>query len=101
MLAKITTWFSSLNEQHFNLGYIILTAVIMIINAQFGFISFEIIAGIMIKSSIFVATTVIFLKTLMGVKFDVLKEIKDDQNIALAIVLAGFMAGLGFSIGGL
>ena len=101
MLDKFKIWFSNLNETHFNLGYIALTIIVTVLATQFGFVSAEIVAGILMKSSTFVATTVIFMKSLMGFQFDILKEIKEDQNIALAIVLAGFMAGLGFSIGGM
>jgi hypothetical protein len=101
MWDKITTWFSSLNETHFNVGYIVLTILVTVIATQFGFVSAEIVAGILMKSSVFVATTVIFLKSLMGLKFNVMQEITEEHNIALAIVLAGFMAGLGFSIGGM
>lgn len=101
MYKSLKVWLSNLNESHFNIGYIILTVLVTVLATQFGFVSAEIVAGIMMKSSTFVATTVIFFKSLMGWKFDVLVEIKDQQNIALAIVLAGFMAGLGFSVGGM
>lgn len=101
MLTKFKSTIKNLNEFHFNIGYIILTIIVTILATQFGFVSAEIVAGILMKSATFVATSIIFLKSLMGSKYDALKEIRDDQNVALAIVLAGFMAGLGFSIGGL
>jgi hypothetical protein len=37
----------------------------------------------------------------MGPTVDVKMEILQEKNIALAILVAGFLGGLGFSIGGM
>jgi hypothetical protein len=97
----IMKWFGNFNEAHYNIGYIALTGIVTLIATQFGFIPFEIVSGVLMKSSVYVASSVVFLKALMGPQIDVVKEVKEEHNLALAILIAGFLIGLGFACGGI
>lgn len=101
MLQKIKEKFLEFNETHYNIGYIACTILCVFIATSFGIASFEILASLLIKSALYIFSSVMFIKSLMSGKVDLLKEIKEDQNIAIAVLLAGFMAGLGMAIGGI
>lgn len=90
-----------MNETHYNLGYLALVALVGILAVIFGFATAEVLLGILMKSATFIVSAVVFLKAAMGPEVDVKKEILEQNNTALAILMAGIFAGLGFSIGGL
>ena len=101
MLSKIKAWFGKINETYFNLGYILLTVIVGVLAVVCGFAAAEVIFGVLIKSVIYTVSSIVFLKALMGPDVDVKQEILEQENIALALLVAGFLCGLGFSIGGM
>lgn len=101
MLSKFTAWLDQINETYYNIGYIALVAIVGVLAIVFGFATAEILFGILLKSVSYTVSAVVFLKAAMGPKVDVRKEILEQGNIALAILIAGFFAGLGYSIGGM
>ena len=94
-------WFNKLNETHFNIGYILLAIIVGVLAVVCGFATAEVLFGILLKSVTYSVSSVIFIKALMGPEVDVKKEILEQNNVALAILVAGFLCGLGFSIGGM
>jgi ABC-type multidrug transport system permease subunit len=97
MFEKIKAWFGKINETHFNVGYILLTIIVGALAVMFGFATAEILFGILIKAVTYSVSAAIFLKALMGPGVDVKKEILTENNVALAVMVAGFLAGLGFT----
>jgi ABC-type multidrug transport system permease subunit len=94
-------WFDKLNETYFNLGYILIAIVVGVLAIVFGFATAEVLLGIMLKAVTYTISSVVFMKALMGPEVDVKKEILKNKNTPLAILVAGFLCGLGFSIGGM
>lgn len=101
MLGKIKEWFGKINETHFNIGYILLTIIVGTLAVMSGFATAEILFGILIKAVTYSVSAAVFLKALMGPGVDVKNEILTENNVALAVMVAGFLCGLGFSIGGM
>lgn len=101
MSKTIKEWFDNLNETYYNIGYIFVVIVVGILAIVCGFAPAEVLLGIMLKSVTFTVSSLVFLKASFGPKVDVKQEILVQENVALAILIAGFFAGLGFSIGGM
>ena len=91
---------SNINETHYSIAYIIVTAITIVLATVYGITIAEVIAGILVKSAIYIVSSTVLLKALMGQKVNILKEILEENNIALAIVVAGILLGLGCSISG-
>jgi ABC-type multidrug transport system permease subunit len=95
------TWFDKINETYFNIGYIVIAIIVGVLAVVCGFATAEVLFGILLKSVTYSISAVVFIKSLMGPTVDVKMEILKEKNIALAILVAGFLGGLGFSIGGM
>lgn len=101
MSQTIKEWFDKMNETYYNIGYIGVVTIVGILAIVCGFAPAEVLLGIMLKSVTFTVSSLVFLKASFGPSVDVKKEILEQENVALAILIAGFFAGLGFSIGGM
>jgi len=95
------TWFDKINETYFNIGYVVIAIIVGVLAVVCGFATAEVLFGILLKSATYSISAVVFIKSLMGPTVDVKMEILQEKNIALAILVAGFLGGLGFSIGGM
>lgn len=101
MLNKIKAFFDKINETYYNVGYLVIVTLVGILSVVCGFGTAEVLLGILLKSVTYTMSSIVFLKALMGPTVDVKKEILEKNNIALAILVAGFFCGCGFSIGGI
>lgn len=99
-MGKVKEWIGELNETYYNIGYILVTILAGVLAIAFGLATAEVIFGILIKSAIYVISSALFMKALMGPRVDIKKEILTENNIALAILVGSFLVGLGCALSG-
>jgi hypothetical protein len=89
-----------MNEKHYSILYALITVVVVFFASTLQIPALRIFSSSMQSVALWLLTNVLLMVCLYGVKFDVLKEIIEEKNAALAQVIGLFAVATAIVIHG-